>query len=428
VLQQIKGVRPEGKAIPMTTEKRTSEQGSVFDAAIIREFLLAALSHDAVIDKVDELLFEHIYSRFSASVITANLRPLITEVLDTATPEDWQYVAGKLTEEARETLTDDPRSKPSRRTTQQKPDPGEMREELGHLYTQDLLSPSKARRAWRLIRQISRLVGISQDEVQANARADAEAIQAENEHDAVRANRSSEQTPAGSNEPVIDAGTPPVVAAYQILRYLCDEGGAVYIEDTSGNEVQGMVTGVATHEVSVEEIRTRKTIYIRLADIENMEEIEAVFVRPLSRHEASVLMDKGEDSHSLTRKRAAIILASNFGNTVAQIAATQKAEVQFVRQVVADFNEHSLKSLESSNPTTTITLDPGQFNLLISGLGLARLALNGCGDEYVGFARDYERLADEIVAQLPGDGPAPRAARERLAIQERRATSIRKPS
>jgi len=412
----------------MTTEKRESEQGNIFSVAIIREFLLAALSHDAVTDAVDAMLFEHVVEgRIHPSVITENLRPLITEVLDVATPEDWHYVSCKLIEDACESLGEFPKSEPPRSTAQQQPDPGEMREELGHLYAQKPLSPRKALRAWQLIRKISRLVGISVDEVRANAREDAEAVRAADEYDAVRASRSSAQTPASPNEPVIDAGTPPVVAAYQMLRHLADQGGAVYIEDTRGKKAQGWVTGVAAHEVSIEEIRTRENTYIRLADIENMEEVEAVFVRPLSRHEASTLLDAGENPHSWTRKRAAILLASNFGNTVAEIAATQTADAWFVRRVIAAFNECGLESLEDST-LTTITLDNGQFNLLISGLGLARLALNGCGDEFVGFARDYSQLADEIVAQLPGDGPAPRAARERLAIQEGRATSIRKPS
>jgi hypothetical protein len=412
----------------MTTEKRTSEQGNVFSVAGIREFLLAALSHDAVTDAVDTMLFEHVVEgRIHPSVVTENLRSFITEVLDVATLEDWRYVSGKLIADAHEVMIGDTTSDSSRRTAKQAPDPGEMREEPGQLYSEDFLSPSKTRRAWKLIRQISRLVGIGQDEVQANARANAEAIQTADEYDAIRANRSSAQTPASPTEPEIEAGTPLVVTAYRMLRHLCDEGGAVYIEDTRDKEIQGWVIGVAHHEVSVEDIRTRETIYIRLTDIKEMKEIEAVFIRRLSRHEAGVLLDKCESRHWLTRKRAAILLASNFGYTVARIAANQNADLGFIRRIIADFNEGGLESLEGTIPTT-ITLDNGQFHLLISGLGLARLALNGCGDEYAGFAADYHRLADEIVAQMPGDRPAPRAARERLAIQEGRATSIRKPS
>lgn len=408
----------------MTTEKRTSEQGNVFSVTTIREFLLSALSHDAVEDAVNALLFEHVVEgRIHPSVITENLRPLITEVLDVATSEDWHYVSCKLVEEACEALGKPAESEPTRKTAQQQPDPGEMREELGHLYAQELLSPSKYRRACLLIRKISRLTGISRETILADAKADGEAVRA----DDARASRSSAQTPASPEEPVIDAGMPPVVAAYLMLRHLADHDGAAYIEDTRGKEVQGWVTGVARDEVSIEEIRTRENTYIRLADIENMEEIEAVFVRPLSRLEASSLLDAGERSQSWKRNRAAIILASNFGLTVTQIVTRQKVDAWFVRRVIATFNDCGLKSLGCSAPTT-ITLDNGQFNLLISGLGLARLALSGCGDENVGFVSDYERLADEIVAQLPGDGLAPRAARERLAIQEGRATSIRKPS
>lgn len=412
----------------MTTEKTKSEQRNVSGATPLANFLLEVLHDDAIIDNTLDVLFEHVMlGRFTTDKVTEYLRSAIQEALGIATATDWQYVTDTLIADARETLKGESSSVPACTTPQHDADPGEMREELGHIYEQDVVSPRGARRAWTLIRNISRLVGISRAQVRSEARADAEALRVADEYDAVRASRSSAQTPASSEEPVIDAGTPPHVAAYQILRYLADQGGAVYIEDTNGNKVQGWVTGVATNEVSVEEIRTRKNTYIRLTDIENMEEVEAVFVRPLSRHEAAVLLEQGESEHSWKRKRAAILLASNFGKTVAEIAIAQTADAWFVRRLIAAFNECGLKSLEGSTPTT-ITLDAGQFNLLISGLGLARLALNGCGDEYVGFAKDYNRLADEIVAQLPGDGPAPRAARERLAIQEGRATSTRRSS
>ncbi len=418
----------------MATEKRTSEQGNVFSVTTIREFLLAALNHDAVTDAVDAMLYEHVFlGRFHQSVITENLRPLIMEVLEVATSADWQNVSAKLIEDARETfkddleaLGDDLESQSSRRTAQREPDPGELREELADLYTHDLLSPSKARRAWNLVRKLSRFTGISRETIQAEATADAEAIQAVREFDAVRANQSSGHTPAPIDTPeVIDAGTPPLIAAQRILRHVMDNGGTVHIEDTKGNEVEGWVTGLTEDEVSIQVPGTSQATYIPLAEIASLTETDIV-VRPLLPGEALVLLQKGDEGHSLARKRAAIILASNLGCTVTQIVAAQKVEESFARKVITDFNERGLDSLESSTPTTTITLDTGQFNLLISGLGLARLALNGCGDEYVGFAADYMQLADEIVAQLPGDGPAPRAAQERLAIREGRAISIRK--
>lgn len=53
-------------------------------------------------------------------------------------------------------------------------DPGLLREELAEIYTNDYVMPSTYRRANRIIREISRLVGISREEVIATAQADAE--------------------------------------------------------------------------------------------------------------------------------------------------------------------------------------------------------------------------------------------------------------
>lgn len=267
----------------MTTEKRKSEQRNLSGATPLANFLLRVLHDDAIVDNTLDVLFEHVMlGRFTTDKVTEYLRFSIHEALGTATAADWQYVTETLIADARKTL-EGSSSAPARTTPRQDTDPGEMREELGHTYAQDVVSPRGARRAWTLIRNISRLVGISRAEVRSEATADAEALRAAGEYDAVRASRSSAQHRARSEERVMSA-------------------------------------------------------------------------------------------------------------------------------------------------PTAITLDAGQFNLLISGLGLARLALNGCGDEYVGFATDYNRLADEIVAQLPGDRPAPRAARERLAIREGRATSTQRSS
>lgn len=72
------------------SETRTSEQGTVFDAETIRNFIRCALVHDAAADAVHELLFNHVVlKRLHADVVRASLRPLIDEILDAATPEDW---------------------------------------------------------------------------------------------------------------------------------------------------------------------------------------------------------------------------------------------------------------------------------------------------------------------------------------------------
>jgi hypothetical protein len=85
------------------TDKRISEQGNTFDASLIRDFIVAALDHDAASDAVTDLLFEHVVAgRYHPSVVADSLRPIIDEILETATCEDWQGAADRLIEEARE--------------------------------------------------------------------------------------------------------------------------------------------------------------------------------------------------------------------------------------------------------------------------------------------------------------------------------------
>lgn len=85
-----------------STETRTSEQGTTFDVATIRGFLLATLGENAVGDELNDLIFEHVKKgRYHPSVIAENLRPMIDEILNTATREDWQYVADTLIAETR---------------------------------------------------------------------------------------------------------------------------------------------------------------------------------------------------------------------------------------------------------------------------------------------------------------------------------------
>jgi hypothetical protein len=91
----------------MATEQRTSEQGATFDAALIQGFIRNALSDDAVIDRVNDLLLDHVAKgKYHFSVITESLRPIIEEVLETATFADWSTVADGLIADACETLAD----------------------------------------------------------------------------------------------------------------------------------------------------------------------------------------------------------------------------------------------------------------------------------------------------------------------------------
>lgn len=81
-------------------EQAMCRLGSVPEPDRLREFALAALSHDAVDDAVTELLFEHVVEgRYHPSVIAAELPRLLEEVAGAATLTDWQALAGLLVSE-----------------------------------------------------------------------------------------------------------------------------------------------------------------------------------------------------------------------------------------------------------------------------------------------------------------------------------------
>jgi hypothetical protein len=97
----------KGGAMQVATPNgtRTSEQGTTFRAEQIRSFLVAALQHATVADATRELLFEHLVEgKYHPSFVAENLRPILNEVLDVVTREDWAAVAEELTAEARDTL------------------------------------------------------------------------------------------------------------------------------------------------------------------------------------------------------------------------------------------------------------------------------------------------------------------------------------
>jgi len=72
-----------------------------------------------------------------------------------------------------------------------------------------------------------------------------------------------------------------------------------------------------------------------------------VFVRPLAHEEALALKRRAKQAkHFSTRQRAAILLASNVGNTVPQIAAMWMTDESHVRRVIHDFNERGMASLD----------------------------------------------------------------------------------
>lgn len=83
--------------------ERVTGQGNRIDVGLLRVFLKRALEDDAVVDPVNELLFEHVVrGRYHPSVVAENLPSFITEILGAATREDWRAVANELIAEARE--------------------------------------------------------------------------------------------------------------------------------------------------------------------------------------------------------------------------------------------------------------------------------------------------------------------------------------
>jgi hypothetical protein len=82
---------------------RETEQGGKIEVALLRAFLKRTLEDDAVADRVNDLLFEHVVGgRFHPSVVAESLPGYIAELIHAAKPEDWQAVADQLIAEARE--------------------------------------------------------------------------------------------------------------------------------------------------------------------------------------------------------------------------------------------------------------------------------------------------------------------------------------
>lgn len=165
---------------------RTSAKGR----SPLRDFLLTTLDHDAIIDEVIELLSEHIdveMQRRSPETLAEGLRTVIYRAIGGASVEDWRWVTQALIAEACETLgiehpldrtppgADTPHQPERRTRVLRNLDPGVLRERLAAIYAGD--ASQSARRATRwIVRHLSRLTGIPREQIEADARADAEAI------------------------------------------------------------------------------------------------------------------------------------------------------------------------------------------------------------------------------------------------------------
>jgi len=91
-----------------TTAQRISPSEQTYDVADVRGFILAALDTAPAIEKVQDLLVEHIqFGRLHPSVVREDLQTYIRDVVESATLEDWTAIAESLIGDARDALIDD---------------------------------------------------------------------------------------------------------------------------------------------------------------------------------------------------------------------------------------------------------------------------------------------------------------------------------
>lgn len=87
-------------------EVRITARGQRIDVALLRAFLKRALEDDAVVEEVNDLLFDHIVggAAVDRAAVAQRLPILIPELVGAATAEDWRAVADELIAEAREVV------------------------------------------------------------------------------------------------------------------------------------------------------------------------------------------------------------------------------------------------------------------------------------------------------------------------------------
>lgn len=128
-----------------------------------------------------------------------------------------------------------------------------------------------------------------------------------------------------------------------------------------------------------------------------------VFVRPLAHAEATALKSRAKKAkHFATRERAAILLASNVGSSVPQIAAMWMTDERHVRRVIDEFNERGMASLDPDyrgGRPRRITAEQRKRIVAVAG---ARPDSQG-----VALTRwSLPRLADHLTAQGIAVSPA----------------------
>ena len=149
---------------------------------------MTTLYRDPIIDEVIELLSEHVeMQRHRPDSLADDLRSILYRAIGEASVEDWRWVTHALIADACETLGiehplnrtplgDVTPSQPEAGTSASRNlDPGELRERLATIYTREASQGARRAARW-IVSHISRLTGLPREQIEADARADAEAI------------------------------------------------------------------------------------------------------------------------------------------------------------------------------------------------------------------------------------------------------------
>ncbi len=88
-----------------STDQRTSPRDNTYEASDVRAFITAALATDPAVERVYELLHEHVEEgRYHPTVVAETLKVYIQDIVESATHADWTSIASQLITDARETL------------------------------------------------------------------------------------------------------------------------------------------------------------------------------------------------------------------------------------------------------------------------------------------------------------------------------------
>jgi hypothetical protein len=94
------------------------QRPAAMDAGPSREFINNILAHDALLDEVDELLYEHVVEgHHQPAAVAATLRHLTLAAITAATPQDWQHITERLIADVHELEADarhNPKADPPR--------------------------------------------------------------------------------------------------------------------------------------------------------------------------------------------------------------------------------------------------------------------------------------------------------------------------